>query len=201
MSASTFKPTEDQAAAIRVLDSGANVFLTGVVGEVWRSVVGFEKLYVVSSHGRVAALHGAHGEPAFHILKPGTITSRGTLNCVLTKNGARFNRRMHRLVLDAFVGPCPAGFMGLHKNDIGSDNRCENLYWGTHADNMRDRAVNRRTARGVRTASSKLTDERVRALREEHAAGVSAGQLAKRVKLSKSAVCRLINRQTWGHVS
>lgn len=49
---------------------------------------------------------------------------------------------MHRLVLLAFVGPCPDGMEACHANDIPTDNRLANLRWGTHADNMRDRIEN-----------------------------------------------------------
>ncbi|WP_052459590.1 HNH endonuclease [Tessaracoccus massiliensis] len=49
---------------------------------------------------------------------------------------------VHRLVLEAFIGPCPAGHECCHRNDDPSDNRVENLYWGTRADNMLDRVAN-----------------------------------------------------------
>lgn len=39
--------------------------------------------------------------------------------------------RIHRLVLQAFVGPCPEGMEARHLNGDPSDNRLENLCWGT----------------------------------------------------------------------
>lgn len=48
----------------------------------------------------------------------------------------------YRLVLEAFVGPCPPGKQGLHKNDVKTDNRLENLRWGTPSDNAYDRYRN-----------------------------------------------------------
>lgn len=48
-------------------------------------------------------------------------------------------RRIHRLVLDAFVGPCPPGMECAHLNGIPSDNRLENLRWCTPAENYADR--------------------------------------------------------------
>lgn len=50
--------------------------------------------------------------------------------------------RVHHLVLFAFHGERPAKASGLHKNDIKHDNRAENLYWGSHHDNARDRVRN-----------------------------------------------------------
>lgn len=49
---------------------------------------------------------------------------------------------VHYLILLAFVGPKPLGSEGLHKNDIKTDNRLDNLKWGTHFENMQNRHQN-----------------------------------------------------------
>lgn len=49
------------------------------------------------------------------------------------------SRRVHLLVLEAFVGPCPPGLEGCHTNGDGLDNKLTNLRWDTHAANMQDR--------------------------------------------------------------
>lgn len=53
---------------------------------------------------------------------------------------------IHHLVLEAFVGPRPEWAHVCHRNDVGSDNRLENLYYGTPEENLKDRARNRETA-------------------------------------------------------
>ena len=45
---------------------------------------------------------------------------------------------VHRLVLEAFAGPCPAGLESRHLNGIKTDNRRSNLVWGTSAENSAD---------------------------------------------------------------
>jgi hypothetical protein len=48
---------------------------------------------------------------------------------------------IHTLVLETYVGPCPPGMECRHLNGKPLDCRWpENLVWGTHGDNMRDRA-------------------------------------------------------------
>jgi DNA invertase Pin-like site-specific DNA recombinase len=42
-------------------------------------------------------------------------------------------------VLLTFIGPCPEGFQGCHKNSNRSDNRLANLTWGSRKRNARDR--------------------------------------------------------------
>jgi len=50
---------------------------------------------------------------------------------------------VHRLVATAFHGPCPPGApLVCHRNDVGTDNRSSNLYWGTYQDNALDRQHN-----------------------------------------------------------
>ena len=48
--------------------------------------------------------------------------------------------RVHRLVLEAFVGPSPPGYCGCHYPDTKkSNNRIENLRWDSPAENAKDR--------------------------------------------------------------
>ena len=54
----------------------------------------------------------------------------------LTNN--HMTRRVHQLVLEAFVGPCPAGHVVMHLNDICNDNRLINLKYGTPKENQAD---------------------------------------------------------------
>ena len=56
----------------------------------------------------------------------------------LYKNKKYYNRRVHRLVLETFVGPCPDGMETCHNNGIHTDNRLENLRWDTHSNNQKD---------------------------------------------------------------
>jgi hypothetical protein len=51
--------------------------------------------------------------------------------------GKKFN--VHRLVLEAFVGPRPPGKQCRHINGDSLDNRLENLAWGTSKEDRDDR--------------------------------------------------------------
>ena len=48
-------------------------------------------------------------------------------------------RLVHRLVLEAFVGPRPEGMVARHLNGDPGDNRLENLAWGTQSENNYDK--------------------------------------------------------------
>jgi hypothetical protein len=82
------------------------------------------------------------------------------------------SRLVHRLVLEAFVGPCPPGLECRHLNGDPADNRIGNLAWGTRGDNTRDDKWNGRPRRG------RLSVERVRAIKAAIAAGANLTALA-----------------------
>lgn len=62
--------------------------------------------------------------------------SEGYLEARLHRKGRIFYKKVHRLVLEAFAGPCPAGYECAHKDHNPSNNRSENLEWVTHEINM-----------------------------------------------------------------
>lgn len=113
--------------------------------ERWRAVVGFEGLYEVSDLGKV------RNSRTGYVLSP--FTGRdGYPRIRLPRAGEerRKNWAVHRLVLAAFVGPCPDGMEGCHKDGDRSHNGLDNLRWDTHAGNMADTI-----AHGTRHESNK----------------------------------------------
>lgn len=57
----------------------------------------------------------------------------------LIRDGRYHGCRVHRLVLEAFVGPPPfPGALGLHFDDNKLNNHVSNLRWGTYRDNWED---------------------------------------------------------------
>lgn len=89
----------------------------------WRPVVNFEGLYEVSDAGDVYSLRRST-ILALHQ------SAKGYLNAKLVaKDRKKMTVYVHRLVLTAFVGPCPEGMAGLHENGNIVDNRLSNLRW------------------------------------------------------------------------
>jgi hypothetical protein len=103
--------------------------------ETWRAVVGHEGDYEVSDHGRVRSLpgHKRRGQ----VLR-GIAQHHGHLMVNPRRDGRMRQLFVHRLVLEAFIGPCPPGMMCRHLNGNPSDNRLENLRWGTPKENAED---------------------------------------------------------------
>lgn len=103
---------------------------------------GFEESYEVSDSGQVRSLtrlvQYSNGKKRTHlgrVLKTSSKTARYPL-VTLYKNGISTSRTVHSLVLEAFRGDRPEGFVALHLNNDPTDNRLENLQWGTQAENI-----------------------------------------------------------------
>ncbi len=130
--------------------------------EEWRPAVGWEGLYEVSDLGRVKSLDryiSAQGRRySCRLLKPGN--DGRYLFVILRKDGVSTNRKVHRLVLEAFEGPRPSGMEALHGPGGVHDN-CwpESLHWGTRLENVRD-LVRDRTAWWIYSKQNPVTGKR-----------------------------------------
>lgn len=134
--------------------------------EVWKDVPGYERHYQVSSHGRVRSLNR-------HVRRRGTTTrfakgrilrqfrnrTEGGYHTVnLRRDGKMETRYVHRLVCEAFHGPCPDGMEASHADDVRQHNYPHNLSWQTHKENIRLRGVNGGDTHGESNGCSKLTE-------------------------------------------
>jgi HNH endonuclease/NUMOD4 motif len=143
--------------------------------EKWRPVVGFDG-YDVSNMGRVQSRRFTAGEFAPRVLTPSSLPS-GYLRVFLRGGRRRVPCYVHRLVLEAFVGPPPCESAdGTHQNDNPSDNRLANLAWETKPKN-----------RGV------LSVEAVANIRQRVAAGERQVALAREYGVTKASICLIVN--------
>lgn len=111
--------------------------------ERWRPVLGYEGLYEVSDRGNVRSLTRRLSNGRLWRGRPVALIRRAKSGHMFVNlNMPRKFRAVHALVLEAFVGPRPAGMHGLHWNDVPNDNRLENLRWGTPSENKYDEVRN-----------------------------------------------------------
>lgn len=111
----------------------------------------------------------------------------------------------HRLVLQAFRGPCPEGQECLHIDGDPGNNRLSNLRWGTPKENGEDMVRHGVSPRGERHGLAKLTEGMVRAIMAERdRSGAGARSIAALLGLPaamRGAVGGVIRGQTWNHVT
>jgi hypothetical protein len=124
---------------------------------------------------------------------------------VKTPEGIK-NRLVHRLVLEAWVGPCPDGCVTNHKNGDKADNCLKNLEYCTQSENMAHAygyglSPKPPTKRGSDCLLAKMTEEKVLELRAEidRAPGYLK-RLGIKYGLQPAAVSKILLRRTWTHV-
>lgn len=77
--------------------------------------------------------------PSGRLLKQSPNRPDGYLTITIWESGRPRTRYVHRLVAEAFIGPCPEGMQVRHLNGDHRDNRAENLCYGTPAENAADK--------------------------------------------------------------
>ena len=101
-------------------------------------------------------------------LKPKILTKKPYRRIRLCNGREQKLFLIHRLVLLAFVGPCPDGCECRHLDGDPTNNHLDNLCWGTLQENWEDRRRHGVAPQGERSGNAKLTDEQVRWLKHEY---------------------------------
>lgn len=136
------------------------------------------------------------------------------LKAILLPNGyltARFridgrkyavSKYVHRLVLELFVGPKPEGMEEVrHLNGVKTDNRVENLAWGTKKENWVDMRRHGTYPHGSRHGIAKLTEEKVMEILHLLTDGRTHSSISKLYGVCPATITFIAKRQTWVHVS
>lgn len=96
--------------------------------EVWKDVVGLEGYYKISSFGRIFSIKSNR----ILIRKP---KYTGYFDIDLYKDGKCYNKRIHRLVAEAFIPNPENKPLVNHIDGNKQNNRVDNLEWVTDSEN------------------------------------------------------------------
>lgn len=177
--------------------------------EIWRPVVGFHGLYVVSNKGVIVRLPRCDtiGRRLAQKIVPQFISHDGYAEINLSKNGVRLRTTAHRIVAKAFVvGKCAIRNTVNHKNLNKLDNRPENLEWVSHLDNVRHAIRNGRVNQMLNRNKSPIFNkrltpklrpidvERIVRLRKR---GLSQERIAKKYGVTQAYVSKVLRCDAW----
>ena len=170
--------------------------------ERWKPIAGFEGHYEVSDRGRVKSLRrrDVRGNRLRERIMRSRRKSNGYLTVALRRDHRLTSVHIHRLVLEAFVGPCPEGHETRHRDGSRDNNRLGNLHWGTRRENTLDKIKHGTHRYGVTMYSAKLTDTAVRVIRRCLALGMYQKNIAKVFAVHRGQISRIANRKTWAHI-
>ena len=176
-------------------------------GEIWKWLKGYESYYQGSTFGRVRSFF--NGE--CNILIP-TLGPKGYYTVCLykdDKNETGKNRkskktfRLNRLIAETFI-PNPLNLPEVHHKDHNkANNRADNLEWVTGEQNKEYAKEGDRYLKGEDNPFAKLTEEKVRFIREYYKAGdpeFGNIALADRFKVSDVTITNIVTFKSWRHV-
>ncbi len=108
---------------------------------------------------------------------------------------------MHRLVLEAFVGPCPEGMQCRHLDGNRSNNHIDNLAWGTPKENCADRGRHGNDYIGEGNPNAKLKEKDIPVIRKLAQEGMYQREIGKKFGVGRRAIGAVLLGHKWMHVS
>jgi predicted XRE-type DNA-binding protein len=169
--------------------------------EEWRAVVGHEGEYEVSNLGRLRSLDritvgiNGHTQQTRGRLRKPVLMQNGYCKYTL---GKRKQCYAHRLVAEAFIGSPPSGTVVCHRDGDKTNNRAENLYYGTQGENIRDAIQIGALALGDARKHSRLTRATADQIRAMHAqGGKSQREIAMLFGTDQATVSRIVRGRIW----
>lgn len=181
--------------------------------EQWKEIPEFPG-YEASDHGKIRSYWKQSGkiggggkwflsDNPQRILKPGKARRNPYPIVILQKNHKRICMKVHRLILLAFIGPCPEGMEGCHKDGNRQNPRLDNLRWDTRAGNNIDRYRHghyETQPKGEAHPNSKLKKEDIIQIRKMIIQGISLADIGRSLDVSTSNICAISKGRTWRHV-
>lgn len=110
--------------------------------ESWKDVKGYEGLYQVSNFGRVKKVTNGM------ILKS-NMNSNGYIRLNLSKNNVASNKKIHRLVAEAFIPNPENKPQANHIDEDKTNNHASNLEWMTAQENNNHGTRNERAGKSI----------------------------------------------------
>jgi hypothetical protein len=167
--------------------------------ELWKSVLDWP--YEVSIFGQIRRTDNGSRSYSGNVIK-GTLggTKRNYPVVQLCRPGARKWVSKHKLVANAFLGPCPDGMEIHHKDHNPLNPRLDNLEYVTRSRNKILSVEANRWPLGERRWNAVLTEGIVKEIRMLFNAGWSINKIADRFAANFTTIYHVVRRNNWKHV-
>lgn len=161
-----------------------------------------------SCWGRVPSGKGSGRGPRYapipnqwHRMNPSRAPSGRYFHVSLSRIGQkRKSVLLHLIVIKTFRGNPKRHRQCRHLNDDRTDNRIENLVWGTAKQNGRDRVRNGKTARGAKNGGAKLTADQVVTIRERFSSGATYREVCQEFQIAYNTAYRIKHGMSWANL-
>lgn len=167
-------------------------------GEIWKDIKGYKGMYQVSNRGRAKS---------FYFGKATILTQysdkHGYKYVTLSKNGKHHQKRLNRLVAEAFI-PNPQKLPVVHHKDNNpANNDASNLEWTTSEGNKNYAMKDRRYKSGNNHPRAKLTEDQVLYICKVYIPRhpeFGQAALSRKFGVSKSTIRFVITGENWKYV-
>ncbi len=183
----------------------------------WFDVFGFEGIYEITRSGMIRSVRRyityKDGRSGYWTdgqrLHP-SLSNTGYYYVNLRKDGRLYPRRVHRMLLETFVEPRPVGFECRHLDGNKTNNKLENLKWGTPKENSED-MVRHGTSnkgktflykRGEENPFSRFKNGEVWLIKKILSkTSLPQHRIAKMFKTNQTQISQIKRKQIWGHIN
>lgn len=107
--------------------------------------------------------------------------------------------KVHRLVLETFVGYRPKGLQCRHLDGNPANNRLDNLLWGTGKENIADKDRHGSMLRGEKSISAVLKDLDVPEIHRRYDTGETMQQLATHYGVTSKTIQSVLQGKSFKH--
>jgi len=162
--------------------------------ERWKEIPWTKGMYQVSNLGQIKSMprqivrkNGIKLTIPGKIMTPTIGNQYGHLYVSIRVEGKHFYKTVHKLVAEAFLGPCPKGKECLHGKGGKQDNRVSNIRYGTRKENHADmQKFGNPNYRG----SPKLTEDDLKKISKHRKRGLSYRKIGKIMGYDNSTINR-----------
>lgn len=176
-----------------------------MIKEIWKDIPDYIGLYQASNLGLIRSLIKWNGTNS-RILQQ-TSRKDGRWKVVLCKNNKKKTHKVHRLILQTFVGKCPFGMECRHLDGDPGNNQLKNLCWGFHSDNEKDKVRHGTKTNpvwfdnvGSKHGMAILTEKDIPKIRSMFKLGISCINIARRYGVSRQCISEVVYNRTWRHI-
>ena len=171
--------------------------------ETWLPIPGYDG-YEVSDFGNVRSYYLKGNHKRKRSPHPRTLAKRarssGAYPSVSLPNpttGKYHSKAIHRLVMLAFVGPCPDGLEVAHLNGDPTDNRLSNLEYVTHQANESHKRRHGTSGEGERNSNARLQGWQVAEVKFLAGKSAPQGKIAELFDISHKQVSDILRGRSW----